>query len=76
MMKMSVMNATRDLGMPKSTVSRILTSMRAKGFVVEEVHPGDRRRRIFRLTDAYLNAGDSDIQDLLRWCSAPENSLV
>ena len=36
---LSVMNATRDLGMPKSTVSRILTGMRAKGFIIEEVNP-------------------------------------
>ena len=73
---LSVMNATRDLGMPKSTVSRILTGMRAKGFIIEEINPRDRRRRTFRLKDAYLSKGDSDIQDLLRWCSTPENSLV
>lgn len=71
-----VTNAARELGMAKSTVSRILTGMRAKQFVVEEIHPTDRRRRIFRLAEAYLNKGDSDIRDLLEWCSAPGNSLV
>ena len=72
----SLMAASRELGMAKSTVSRILTSMRAKGFVVEEVHPRDRRRRVFRLADEYLDKGDSDIDELLKWCAAPENSLV
>ena len=71
-----VTSAARDLGMPKSTVSRILTGMRAKRFVVEESHPTDRRRRIFRLAEAYLNKGDSDIRELLQWCSVPGNNLV
>ena len=70
-----VMNATRELGMAKSTVSRILTSMRAKGFVTEETHPYDRRRRIFRLAEDYLKKGDADLDDLLSWCSIPANSL-
>ena len=71
-----VTNAARDLGIAKSTLSRILTGMRAKRFVVEEMHPTDRRRRVFRLAEAYLNRGDSDIRDLLDWCSATGNSLV
>ena len=74
--EISVMNAVRELGMAKATVSRILTGMRAKGFVIEEMHPKDRRRRIFRLADAYLNKTDSDIRDLLQWCSVSGNSLV
>lgn len=71
-----VTTAARELGMAKSTVSRILTGMRARHFVVEEIHPTDRRRRIFRLAEAYLNRGDSDIRELLEWCAAPGNSLV
>jgi len=71
-----VTNAARELAMATSTVSRILTGMRAKGFVVEETHPTDRRRRIFHLAETYLNKGDSDIRDLLQWCSTPGNSLV
>ncbi len=74
--EISVMNAARELGMTKSTVSRILTGMRAKGFVIEEMHAKDRRRRIFRLADAYLNKTDSDMRDLLQWCSVSGNSLV
>ncbi len=72
----SVMNAARDLGMAKSTASRILTGMRAKGFVTEATDPSDRRRRNFRLAESYLCRGDSDIQDLLDWCSTPGHNLV
>jgi len=71
-----VMEASRCLGIPKSTVSRILTGMRAKGFVTEQVDSKDRRRRIFRLKDTYLNQGDSDIQRFLDWCARPENALA
>jgi hypothetical protein len=70
-----VTQASTDLKMPKSTVSRILTGMRSKGFLSEEVHPSDRRRRVFKLADAYLNHGDTDIKKLLDWCSKPENRL-
>jgi len=72
----SVTNASSDLGIPKSTVSRILTGMRAKGFVVEKVHPTDRRRRVVMLADAFLRRGDDDIQQLLAWCAKPENALA
>ena len=72
----AVMNAARDLDMPKSTASRILTGMRSKGFVTEEAHPTDRRRRVFRLKSAYLNRGDDDIKVLLDWCAEPEHNLV
>ena len=72
----SVTNAARDLDMPKSTASRILTGMRSKGFVTEETHPTDRRKRVFRLADAYLDKGDSDIRELLDWCADPEHKLV
>ena len=72
----SVMNAVRDLKMAKSTVSRILTGMRSKGFITEETHPHDRRRRLFRLADAYLNRGDADIRELLDWCGTPGNNLT
>ena len=71
-----VTHAARDLGIPKSTVSRILTGMRAKGFVTEQAHPKDRRRRVSKLMDAYLTRGDNDIRDFLDWCARPENSLV
>ena len=70
-----VTQASRDLDMPKSTVSRILTGMRSKGFVTEHVDTNDRRRRIFRLADDYLNQGDDDIQRFLDWCAKPENRL-
>ena len=72
----SVMIVVRDLKMAKSTVSRILTGMRAKGFITEATHPNDRRRRLFRLADEYLNRGDADIQELLDWCGTEGNSLV
>ena len=71
-----VTTAASDLGMPKSTASRILTGMRAKGLVTEQVHVKDRRRRIFRLSDTYLSRGDDDIQNMLKWCAKPGNSLV
>jgi len=71
-----VTKAASDLDMPKSTVSRILTGMRAKGFVTEQVHPKDRRRRIFRLAETYLRRGDNDIRHFLEWCAEPENALV
>ena len=71
-----VTKAARDLNMPMSTVSRILTGMRAKGLVTEQVHPNDRRRRIFNLSDAYLNRSDNDISQLLAWCAKPANALV
>ncbi len=72
----AVTSAAKSLGMPKSTVSRILTGMRAKGFVTEQVHPEDRRRRVFRLAEAHLNRGSNDIRQLLEWCAEPENALV
>jgi DNA-binding MarR family transcriptional regulator len=72
----TVTQTSNDLNIPKSTVSRILTGMRAKGFVTEESHPTDRRRRIFSLTDKYLDRGDTDILALLDWCAAPEHTLV
>ncbi len=71
-----VTTAASDLGMPKSTVSRILTGMRAKGFVTEKAHATDRRRRIFSLAAAYLNTGDKGIRNFLDWCAKPENALV
>ena len=71
-----VTNASRDLGMSKSTVSRIITGMRAKGFVTESPHPSDGRRRVIKLANAYLERGDDDIQRLLNWCARPENSLA
>ena len=71
-----VTQASNDLNINISTVSRILTNMRAKGFVKEFAHPTDRRRRIFNLADSYLESGDSDISTLLSWCADPENSLV
>ena len=74
--EVSVTNAARDLGMPKSTASRILTGIRAKGFVTEETHPTDRRKRVFRLKAAYLNKGDADIKELLDWCKEPGHNLV
>jgi DNA-binding IclR family transcriptional regulator len=70
-----VVDTAQYLDMPKSTVSRILTGMRAKGFVTEQVDSGDRRRRNFKLTEAYLNRGDDDMQQLLDWCAEPENAM-
>ena len=72
----TVTQASIDLGIPKSTVSRILTGMRMKGFVTEDIHPNDRRRRIFTLADAYLSRGDVEIRKLLDWCAAPQNRLA
>jgi len=73
---MSVTRASKELKIPISTMSRIMTSMRAKGFLTEEEHPTDRRRRVFRMADAYLGLGDSDIRMLLDWCDQPENALA
>lgn len=73
---MSVTQAAVDLEMPKSTVSRILTEMRAKGFVTEAIHPDDRRRRLFRLAEAYRHNGDLDIRRFLEWCAEPGNELA
>ena len=64
------------VGRAPSTISRILTGMRAKGFVNEFDHPTDRRRRIFKLTDSYLAKGDDDIAMLLGWCVEPNNALI
>lgn len=71
-----VTKASEDLKMAKSTVSRILTGMRAKKFINERVHPSDRRRRIFKLADTHLAKGNADIEMLLRWCSFPGNALA
>lgn len=73
---LSVTRAARDLGMSKSTVSRIITGMRAKGFVKELGHPTDGRRRVFTLADAYLRRGDDDIKIFLDWCARDENRLA
>ena len=72
----SVTKAASALDMPKSTVSRILTDMRAKGFVTEEIHPHDGRRRVFRLAAGYREVGDTDIKRFLDWCARPGNELV
>lgn len=74
--ELRVTSASKDLQIPKSTVSRLLTDMRAKGFVKERQHPLDRRKRIFHLADQYLDRGNTDIQQLLDWCGKPENQLV
>ena len=71
-----VTKAATDLDIPKSTVSRVLTGMRAKGFIREYPHPTDRRRRVFKLADSYLNRGFTDMQQLLEWCAKPENALA
>lgn len=71
-----VTRASVDLNMPKSTVSRILTGMRAKGFVREFQHPTDRRRRIFKLHEHHVQRGNADIERLLSWCADAENTLV
>ena len=72
----SVTKAALDLGMSKSTVSRIITGMRAKGFVKELEHPTDGRRRVFTLADAYLGRGDDDIRKFLAWCAQKENRMA
>jgi DNA-binding MarR family transcriptional regulator len=74
--ELHVTNASKDPCMPKSTVSRLLTEMRAKGFVKERQHPVDRQKRIFHLADEYLDCGNTDIQNLLDWCARPENRLA
>ena len=71
-----VTKAARDLGMSKSTVSRIVTGMRAKGFVKEIEHPTDGRCRVFTLADTYLDRGDDDIQKFLAWCAQKENRMA
>jgi len=73
---LGVTKAANDLGMSKSTVSRIITGMRAKGFIKELEHPTDGRRRVFTLADAYLHRGDDDIQIFLDWCAQEENRLA
>jgi DNA-binding MarR family transcriptional regulator len=72
----TVTEAAIDLDMPKSSVSRILTGMRAKGFVRETIDPTDKRRRVFRLSRRYLDQGEEDIEKFLQWASKPENSLI
>jgi DNA-binding MarR family transcriptional regulator len=74
--KATVTEAAIDLDMPKSSVSRILTGMRAKGFVRETIDPTDKRRRVFRLSRRYLDQGEEDIEKFLQWTSKPENSLI
>lgn len=71
-----VTKTATDLGIPKSTVSRILTKMRAKGFIFEHAHPTDRRQRIFKMADSFLDRTHSDMQQILEWCAEPENVLV
>ena len=74
--EVTVTEAAIDLDMPKSSVSRILTGMRAKGFVRETIDPTDKRRRVFRLSRRYLDQGEEDIEKFLQWASKPENSLI
>jgi DNA-binding MarR family transcriptional regulator len=74
--EITVTQSAIDLDMPKSSVSRILTGMRAKGFVRETTDPTDKRRRIFRLSSRYLGQGEKDIERFLKWVSKPENSLT
>ena len=71
-----VTKAATDLDIPKSTVSRVLTGMRAKGFICEYPHPTDRRRRIFKLADSFLNRAHADMRQVLEWCAIPENALA
>jgi DNA-binding MarR family transcriptional regulator len=46
----TVNQLAEQLGLDGSTVTRQLTSMERRGFVVREVDPGDRRSRILALT--------------------------
>ena len=71
----SVTRAADDLSIPKSSVSRILTGLRSKGLVIEEPHPSDRRRRIFKVSNLQLSRGEIEIGELLEWCSKSENSF-
>lgn len=73
--ELRVTSASKDLQMPKSTVSRLLTGMRAKGFVKEHQHQLDRRKRVFHLADEFLDRGNTDIEQLLDWCAKPENQF-
>lgn len=74
--ELNVTGAASDLQIPKSTASRLLTEMRAKGFVTEHQHPTDRRRRIFHLAEDYLDRGNDDIRNLLCWCAQRPNWFV
>ncbi len=71
-----VTKAATVLGIPKSTVSRVLTDMRAKRFICEYAHPTDRRRRIIELADSYLNRSFSDMRQVLEWYAKRENALA
>jgi DNA-binding MarR family transcriptional regulator len=71
-----ISRATRDLGIPKSTESRILTGMREEGFVQEFFAPEDGRRRIVKLAENYLARTDNDIHRFLDCCAEPGNRLA
>jgi DNA-binding MarR family transcriptional regulator len=66
----AVTGAAKALNLPKSTVSRALTNMRARGLVIEEVNPADKRRRVFRLAPEFRQRTHGDIDRLLHWCAA------
>lgn len=46
----SVTILSNSLGMPLSTVSTQVTEMIAKGWIEEEIHPEDRRKRFLTMT--------------------------
>lgn len=48
----SVGRIAKALDMPRSTVSTFVTELISLGWVEEEIHPEDRRRRILTVTDS------------------------
>jgi len=72
----TVTNAARSLGMPKATVSRILTDMRSRGLTVEDANQLDGRSHFIRLTDDYLERIRQEMREIVDWCQKPENALT
>ena len=62
-----VAQTSRALGIPKSTVSRIVLKLRLAGWISEQAAPDDGRRRFLRLTPKLWHRFDGELQELLRY---------
>jgi DNA-binding MarR family transcriptional regulator len=72
----TVMSVSRDLKIPKATVSRILTDMRSRGLIVEDHEYGDGRSHFVRLSDAHYKNILTEVRAIIDWCRLPGRSTA
>lgn len=72
----TVSATARALEIPKATVSRLLTEMRAKGLTIEEPDPTDGRSHTVKLSDAHFERIRREMQVIIDWCQLSEHAFI